>query len=413
VWPPFTSFDGGCRLPDPGNLRQPVKIEVNRYQMQVNGGLLDGVGCVEGVKCGDHLGCLFRRIQATAIMHDRQTGIGCSLAVMLFLLVTWVLVPSGHTQDLSSGRPTLAPFSNPQRIAILGYEDDAMEPFISRDGKYLFFNNSNGPQVNTNLQWAERVEDATFRYRGEIAGVNTAALDGVPSMDRDVIFHFVSTRIYHQTASTVYRSKFSRGMGFDIELVPEVSVAKSGIVNFDAEISADGNTPYFVESHFSLGKPKDARILIAMRTGKAFVRSDDSETMLATVNAGGFSYAPATATSELEIFFTRLDPNGPAIYTATRPSPAEPFHAAHKIEAIPGFVEGPTLSADGGPFTITRKKMVVLPSTAQLGPVVAQFDQRERLFYPRDESHTVRLTRSAAGSSLVVGKSADLAGRMP
>jgi len=44
-----------------------------------------------------------------------------------------------------------------------------MEPFITRDGRYLLFNNSNDPLVDTNLHYAERIDDLTFAYRGEIA----------------------------------------------------------------------------------------------------------------------------------------------------------------------------------------------------------------------------------------------------
>ena len=221
-----------------------------------------------------------------------------------------------------------------------------MEPFATRDGKYLFFNNSNDPRANTNLYWAERIDDSTFRYKGEIAGVNTSSLEGVPSMDGHGIFYFVSNRSYSQTASTVYRGKFSFGALSGVELVPGISIATPGIVNFDAEISADGNTLYFVESHFAFGKPTDARILIAGRNGDGFVRATDSNALTEAVNVGGFNYAPATSASELEIFFTRLGPTGPTIYTATRSKTTEPFGRVQRIEAITGFVEGPTLSAD-------------------------------------------------------------------
>src|SRR5277367_744711 len=78
--------------------------------------------------------------------------------------------------DGQSAAPESTVFQNPQRITIEGYEDDAMEPFVTRDGKYLFFNNLNEPRVNTNLFWAERVDDLHFKFRGEIKGVNTPAL---------------------------------------------------------------------------------------------------------------------------------------------------------------------------------------------------------------------------------------------
>lgn len=238
-------------------------------------------------------------------------------------------------------------FQNPQRVTIEGYDGDAMEPFVSRDGKYLFFNNLNEPNVNTNLHWGERIDDLHFKYRGELAGVNTAALEGVPSMDRDGNFYFVSNRSYDKTASTLYRGKFADGVVNSVELVPGVSLGKPGIVNFDAEISADGNTLYFVESQFSLfGNPKTARILIARRSGNSFVRDPASAALLQAVNGDALTYAPATSASECELFFTRVGPQGPAIYLARRANRTLPFEAPRRLAAIKGFVEGPTLSAD-------------------------------------------------------------------
>jgi len=238
-------------------------------------------------------------------------------------------------------------FQNPQRVTIEGYSDDAMEPFVSRDGKYLFFNNLNEPKVNTNLHWAARIDDLHCRYRGEIQGVNTAALEGVASMDREGNFYYVSNRNYDQTASTLYRGRFSDGRVSGIELVPGVSLSKPGIVNFDAEISADGNTLYFVESQFSfLGQPKSARILYARRNGNVFVRDGDSARILKTINTDALNYAPATSASELEIFFTRVGKDGPTIYVAKRAEKTLPFDGPQRISAITGFVEAPTRSPD-------------------------------------------------------------------
>src|ERR1700722_1123491 len=195
-----------------------------------------------------------------------------------FLIFVCALVACGPARPAANTPiANSTEFQNPQRVTIEGYSDDAMEPFISRDGKYLFFNNLNEPKVDTNLHWAERIDDLHFKYRGEIQGVNTPGLEGVPSMDRQGNFYFVSNRSYDQTASTLYRGKFANGALTAIELVPGVSQAKPGIVNFDAEISADGNTLYFVESEFSIfGNPKSARILFARRNGNTFVRDPSS-----------------------------------------------------------------------------------------------------------------------------------------
>jgi Tol biopolymer transport system component len=86
---------------------------------------------------------------------------------------------------------------------------------------------------------------------------------------------------------------------------------------------------------------------LARRQGDGFVRDPDGEAVLKTINAGGFSYAPATSSSECEIFFTRLDKTGPAIYRAQRANRSQPFGPAVRISAIAGFVEGPTISPDG------------------------------------------------------------------
>jgi Tol biopolymer transport system component len=267
------------------------------------------------------------------------------LGRFFFLLVCALIVSGALPSAKVIPNPSSADFRNPQRVTIEGYDGDAMEPFISRDGKYLFFNNLNEPRVNTNLHWAERIDDLHFRCRGEIRDINTPALEGVASMDRDGNFYFVSNRSYSQTASTLYRGKFADGAVSGIELVPGVSLGKHGIVNFDAEISADGNTLYFVESRFSFfGHPKSAHILFARRKGNTFVRDASSEFILKNINTDALNYAPATSASECEIFFTRLDARGPAIYAAKRASTSEPFGNPSRISTITGFAEAPTLS---------------------------------------------------------------------
>jgi hypothetical protein len=256
---------------------------------------------------------------------------------------------SCHSQPRAIASDAAAPlFDRPERVSILGYDGDAMEPFISRDGRYLFFNNLNEASVNTNLFWAERIDDLHFRFRGELRGINTPALEGVASMDRQGNFYFVSTRSYDSTASTLYRGRFTNGEVTAIELVPGISLAKPGIVNFDAEISANGDTLYFVESQFNRSsQPKSAKLVIAHRRGETFVRDDRAgDAILRAVNTGGLTYAPDTSASECEFFFTRADANGPAIYRSVRADPTQPFGEPVRLSAITGFVEAPTLSPD-------------------------------------------------------------------
>jgi len=62
-----------------------------------------------------------------------------ALATNLILALTAACGGSSGSSDPAS---TPAPFQFPEPVAILGYDEDAMEPFLSCDGALLFFNNS-------------------------------------------------------------------------------------------------------------------------------------------------------------------------------------------------------------------------------------------------------------------------------
>jgi len=184
-------------------------------------------------------------------------------------------------------------------------------------------------------------------FWGEIGGVNTTSLDAVASMDHNDIFYFISPRSYSVTASTIYSGTYSKGTVSGVALVPGVSLAKPGIVDFDNEVSADGATLYFSEGTFdAAGNPRTAKIIIARRVGSGFTRDPDSGTIMKTINTAALDYAADVSAPELEIFFTRLDPGGPAIYTATRSSTSAPFGTPGKITAIIGFAEAPSIAPD-------------------------------------------------------------------
>lgn len=248
--------------------------------------------------------------------------------------------------------PEYVAFRTPRRVTIRGYNGDAMEPFITKDGRYLLYNSKNDPSTNTNLYFAERVDDLTFDYRGELKGVKTPVLEGVPSLDREGNLFFVSTRSYAETRSTLYRGHFNDGTVSGVELVSGVSRRQLGIVMFDAEISADGSTLFVVDGQFSGGPhPKTASIVIAVRDGGGFRRLPSSAELLRNVNSKALTYAPAISSDMLELFFTRAgDSRGsaqPIIFRAVRRTVDEPFGMPERVTAITGFVEAPSLSGDG------------------------------------------------------------------
>ncbi len=91
----------------------------------------------------------------------------------------------------TSGGPFLG-FSGETPVAIAGYGQDAMEPFISRDGQTLFFNNSNADPAQTDLFFAARQSDTAFALQGPLGGANAPSLDAVASMDDAGRFYFIS-----------------------------------------------------------------------------------------------------------------------------------------------------------------------------------------------------------------------------
>jgi hypothetical protein len=262
---------------------------------------------------------------------------------------------SAAIADAPDAKPRFGVFTNPQPVTIEGYSQDAMEPFVSPDGNYLFFNNSNSAPT-TNLYYATPTDETglNFQFQGEIGGVNVpGALTAVPSMDINNVFYFISNRSYAQTFSTIYSGTFSNGSLSNVALVPGISKDKIGDVNFDQCISPDGGTLYFVDGVFNGGSvPQKASIAIAKRQGDQFVRLKDSAEIMRKINTHDLNYAPDVSKSGLEFFFTRIPIQGsqpkppPVIYTATRSKVTKPFGPPRKIEAITGFAEAPALSPD-------------------------------------------------------------------
>ena len=259
-------------------------------------------------------------------------------------IVALLLLINTHRRAVA---PRAGEFVNPQSVTIRGYDNDAMEPFITRDGRYLLFNDSNAPGHDTNLQYAERIDDVTFEYRGPIANINSTSLDGVATLDSANTMYFVSTRSYEQTLSTIYRATFQGGVASNVGLVGGISKNTPGALSFDVEVSADGNTLYLSDGVFTGGPvPASADLAAAVRDSSgAFHRI--SADLFANVNTDALEYAACLSADQLELFFTRFDGTEPAIYRSTRRTTSEAWSPPERVSAITGFVEAPALSPDG------------------------------------------------------------------
>ena len=249
--------------------------------------------------------------------------------------------------------PPDASFGAPRRVEMRGYTGNLMEPFLSRDGGRLFFNNLNSAPENTNLHWATRVNDSTFQYQGELAGVNTPELEGVPTLDAADNLYFVSLRSYASSLASVYQATLAGGTATNVRLVDGISRQQPGWVNFDVEISADGQQLYYVDGQVAAsGIPQSADLVLAGKTSTGFARLPGSAALLQSVNTSDLEYAAGIASDGLTLYFTRVQlpitaATVPQICMATRPTPADAFGEVKRVASITGFAEAPTVSPDG------------------------------------------------------------------
>ena len=243
-------------------------------------------------------------------------------------------------------------FGQPVKVEMIGYSGNVMEPFLSRDGTTLLFNNLNAAPENTNLHWATKINDTTFQYKGEIAGVNTIDLEGVPTLDNAGNLYFVSLRNYATTLSTLYQCNFLNGTATNVQLINGVSKLQPGWINFDVEVSADGQSIYFVDSQFDqTGNPATADLVIARKSNSGFQRLSNSNEIMKNINSSALEYAACISVDQLELYFTRLkvpftDTSTPEIFVSKRQNVNEPFSTPSKIQSITGFVEAATIAPD-------------------------------------------------------------------
>lgn len=249
----------------------------------------------------------------------------------------------------SPGLNDYTAFSNPQQIIINGYTGDAMEPFISRDGATLFFNDTLN---NKDLYYATFDTGTTVQFPVPISAINSPAVDGVPTIDINDIFYYVSAKNYDPANSkydTLYSGTWTGSTVTGSAPLSSLALTPP-LLFFDIEVSRDGSTLYLSVGAFPPGStfPSAADIHIAVASDGGFTLVPNSASIMANVNSDKLEYAPAISASGLELFFTRLDlGTGQAgIYRSVRAHAGSGFGAPQLVSAITGFVEGPALSPD-------------------------------------------------------------------
>lgn len=277
-------------------------------------------------------------------------------------------LPSSHLAEES-----IDCFSAPNVVTISGYNDVCMEPEISGDGQYLYFNNSNAEGVNTDIFFAKKAGVDTFKYLGKLPGVseskNAANKEMAPSLDGLGNLYFTSLRSYDTDHKSLHRGKLADEKLSAVSAVPgDISSHEPGDINMDCGISHDGNTLVISKARFDIGQsvPSRSDLVIATRSASSplFVENAADGKLVEKLNTEALEYAPELSKDGLELYFTRASSGANApdklqenlrIMLAERKSTSEPFAAARVIKSIDGFVEAPTITDDGKDLYFHKK----------------------------------------------------------
>jgi hypothetical protein len=260
-------------------------------------------------------------------------------------------------------------YANPQPLEITGYSEneDEMEPCISLDGKYLFWNGSNAGDLPMHIYWAKRVSDLKFGCFGIVPGSQSAHRDMTPTLDAANNMFFGSDRSFGQDHRTTHVGHWEpKGLNNVASVAGDIS-NKCGIspdmktfrINMDQGISPDGKTLILSFASFARGEevPRESDLVWSIRgLNGQFNKAANSDDTLRAVNTERLEYAPAVSSDGLELYFTRAATLGqlakndgtPFIQTmiATRNSATEPFGKPARLTAIEGFCEAPSITLD-------------------------------------------------------------------
>jgi hypothetical protein len=229
-------------------------------------------------------------------------------------------------------------FADPQPVLIRdlplgsgGTPISTEEPFVSRDGRFLFFNSAQ-QENNKDLHYAEWRQGG-WVYRDEIGpDINNAKeVQGNPTMDRYGNFFFIDS-----ATKTMIRAGRFRPESGRIEDVREMIRAgrfrpESGRIedvrevrgvppkdvrllaqklhgNMGVEITADGDIAFFSRATWklkgiSLGGIIGSELLFARKLGEEFLYDErEARRVLATINTQDLEYAASISADGLELF---------------------------------------------------------------------------------------------------------------
>lgn len=281
--------------------------------------------------------------------------------------------PSSSASQFSG--PTSNLYSNPEQVEITGYDQDAMEPCISLDGKYLFFNNSN-ELSHTQIFCARRIGPRKFQLMGAVPGTHLVnqpttgdERECCPSIDRFNRLYYTTTYAYRRGLRTLYCGQWApAGVKNPQTVQGNIAPSTPGWLDMDCGISPNGDVLVFSRAKLGNGAiPDQSSLMLAHRTADGVFQLDsDTDKILKEVNTLALQYAPAISVDGLELYFTRCDNSSvptagmsqpPLMQTmvAFRTGTDKPFGTPARLAAIQGFAEAPSLTLDKQELFFHRK----------------------------------------------------------
>jgi len=289
---------------------------------------------------------------------------------ILYIITLLLISCTSNENDINN--PVIYPsFDSEIEVTINGLLFDAMEPFVSPNGNYLFFNNLNDG-INTKLYYATKINDSTFNYVGELIGTNqtlTPHLDAVADMDINGDFYWTSTRNYPTELNNLFHGTFSAGKVNDIERVQgDFNMDTPGWLIMDHGISLDGQYLYFNNARFddvNCQGPCETTLGIAQKIdATTFSTLPNSASILQNINDSNYIYyAPCISSDNLELYYTRYlkgqitSATVFEICVAVRSNSLSEFSNPKVLfsEVISSLIEAPTLTVDKNIIYYHRK----------------------------------------------------------
>jgi hypothetical protein len=253
-------------------------------------------------------------------------------------------------------------FGTEINVNITGLSFDAMEPFISTDGNYLFFNNLNDG-INTKLYYATKVNDSMFVFVGELNGTNqltTPYLDAVADIDETNNMYWTSTRNYPTELNNLFHGTFNIGNVTDIGRVHgNFNKNTPGWLVMDHGISYDGQILYYNNARLddvNCVGPCETELGVAQKVNDStFNQLPNSSSILEQINDTNYIYyAPCISSDDLELYYTRYLKGTITVNTlfeicvAVRTVTTDNFSIPLVLfsETIGQLIEAPTLTAN-------------------------------------------------------------------